>query len=1143
MRRWMFVLLCLVGALETATVTSTAYADNYTNLVFLQTFDGVTAPALPADWTTSVTGVGSAWVTRTASSDSAPNAAYVPDPAQVGTSELVSSSIALPLGQAQLAFRNSYSLEYEISQPTVGYDGGVLEISVGGGAFTDILTAGGSFVSGGYNATISPSYSNPLAGRQAWSGNSGGFVTTLVNLPPAASGQNIQLRWRCATDNSNGNSITNGWYVDTVALTNVVPQTTPLLPPQINRTVNELTTLTVTNAATNANLLTQPLTYALINPPAGATIATNGIITWTPSQNQSPSTNTIKTVVTDSSSPPVAASNSFTVVVREINVAPTLTTIPDQTVNELALLTVTYTATNENIHSTILGYGLVNPPAGAIIGANGVLTWTPSQNQSPSTNTITTVVTNSNPYDLVNPRLTATNTFTVVVREVNVAPVLPVIASQTVNELTLLVITNTATNANIHSTITGYASVEAPVGAAISANGIFRWTPGQDQSPSTNTVTTIVTNSNPYDLASPLLTATNRFTVAVREVNVAPALPVIPPRTVGELSLLTVTNTATNANMHSTIAGYTLLNPPSGATITENGIITWTPSPNQTPSTNTFRTIVTNSNPYDLVNPRLTATNSFTVFVPPTLTIDGSRRYQVIDGFGVNANSGNWTIDDLPPVLDALIDEAGMTLFLAEFVGNCNWETTNANPGPSLTNWTYFNGVYSGPEFQKLWDMMAYLNQRGITHGAMPKFTGPTALWMGGDWVEQGLEEDYAKMLASALIYARKNQNLQFTVVPPLNEPDIAQNTGVYLPGKATQYITLVNDLARLLDTNGMSDVRFSSPNLATIQTSWMATMMQDSYFMSKLAHFGLHSYVGNTPGPSGVEAFIQQSAYPHTPFWMSEFNVWCHSCLNGTGGDGSWTNAQAVASALLSHLADGASAALVYEAYDSIYNGYYAGTGQDVPGTWGFWGLFAVDDIYAAHKTYTPRKQFYTMAQITRFVPPGAQRIDVSGAGIPLTVLGFYNTNNGQFTLTGVNTNHSAVSLTCRLTSLPASGSLELYYTDSTNNLFDSGAVPINDHAFTATVPPDCVFTLATIVPPSVAGSLAATMGPDNVISLTLKGTAGSTCILESSADLGVSSNWQPIATNTLDSNGLWFFSYQITNGPQRSYRCRFGQ
>ena len=115
----------------------------------------------------------------------------------------------------------------------------------------------------------------------------------------------------------------------------------------------------------------------------------------------------------------------------------------------------------------------------------------------------------------------------------------------------------------------------------------------------------MVTNTNPYDLVNPHLTATNSFTVVVREVNVAPVLPVIPTQTVNELTLLTVTNTATNANIHSTIAGYALVNPPAGAAIDANGIITWTPSQNQSPGTNTITTVVTNANPYDLVNPQL----------------------------------------------------------------------------------------------------------------------------------------------------------------------------------------------------------------------------------------------------------------------------------------------------------------------------------------------------------------------------------------------------------------------------------------------------------------------------------------------------------------------------------------------------------
>jgi len=390
----------------------------------------------------------------------------------------------------------------------------------------------------------------------------------------------------------------------------------PVLPVIGAQAVNELTPLTVANTATESNIHST-LGYTLVNPPAGMTISANGVITWTPQQSQSPSTNLVTTIVTSSDlydpvNPQLAATNTFTVIVREVNVAPVLAAIGAQTVNELTLLTVANTATESNIHST-LSYALVNPPAGMTISASGVITWTPQQSQSPSTNLVTTVVTSSNPYDLLNPELAAANTFTVIVREVNVAPVLPAIGAQTVNELTLLTVANTATESNIHSTL-GYALVNPPAGMTISASGVITWTPQRSQSPSTNLVTTIVTSSNPYDLLNPHLSATNTFTVIVREVNLAPVLPAIGAQTVNELTLLTVTNTARESNIHSTLS-YALVNAPEGMTISANGVISWTPQQSQSPSTNLITTIVTSSNPYDLLNPHLDAANTFTVIV------------------------------------------------------------------------------------------------------------------------------------------------------------------------------------------------------------------------------------------------------------------------------------------------------------------------------------------------------------------------------------------------------------------------------------------------------------------------------------------------------------------------------------------------
>ena len=117
-------------------------------------------------------GSQSLWVTSSFSADSLPNAAFTACAATVGSNALVTANIALPAGApGTLSFRNSYNLEARTvaNDKTTGYDGGVLEIKIGAGSFTDILAAGGTFVSGGYNRTISSSLGNPLSGRRAWS--------------------------------------------------------------------------------------------------------------------------------------------------------------------------------------------------------------------------------------------------------------------------------------------------------------------------------------------------------------------------------------------------------------------------------------------------------------------------------------------------------------------------------------------------------------------------------------------------------------------------------------------------------------------------------------------------------------------------------------------------------------------------------------------------------------------------------------------------------------------------------------------------------------------------------------------------------------------------------------------------------------
>ena len=298
---------------------------------------------------------------------------------------------------------------------------------------------------------------------------------------------------------------------DATVFTLQVVNVRPTLLANAGQVVKELTLLQVTNVATDPDVPPQKLSFSLVSPLAGMHIdASSGIFTWTPDQTQSPATNTITVVVTDNGSPPLSATNSFQVVVQEVNVAPSLPAIVSpRTVDELALLTVTNTATNFNIHSSIIGYGLVNPPLGATISANGIITWTPSKAQSPHTNTLTTVVTNANPYDALNPRLTATNSFTVIIY----APTLAPISNQIANAGQTVTLTASATDNDSSRTLT-YDLVSAPAGATITpSTGQFTWRPPAASAGSSNYVQVRVTANH-----SPPLTDVQGFGIIVNPI-------------------------------------------------------------------------------------------------------------------------------------------------------------------------------------------------------------------------------------------------------------------------------------------------------------------------------------------------------------------------------------------------------------------------------------------------------------------------------------------------------------------------------------------------------------------------------------------------------------------------------------------------
>ena len=166
---------------------------------------------LPTGWISGTSGGAQGFFIVSDNVSTGAHSIHADDGASAGESDLISPTFEI--GEtATLTFDHFYSLE-------TNYDGAILEISINGGAFEDIVAAGGAFVSGGYSGALGPTDShNPIQEQcgtcMAWTGGNAGFTTVKVNLPHLAANTPVQLRWRVGSDQNYGTPFFYGYYLD-----------------------------------------------------------------------------------------------------------------------------------------------------------------------------------------------------------------------------------------------------------------------------------------------------------------------------------------------------------------------------------------------------------------------------------------------------------------------------------------------------------------------------------------------------------------------------------------------------------------------------------------------------------------------------------------------------------------------------------------------------------------------------------------------------------------------------------------------------------------------------------------------------------------------------------------------------------------
>ncbi|HEV2437509.1 MAG TPA: family 16 glycosylhydrolase [Verrucomicrobiae bacterium] len=267
------------------------------------------------------------------------------------------------VNRVRIYWENSYATSYQIQVSSNAVDWTpIYSTTTGTGGVQDLTGLSGT----GRYVRMYGTVRKTIYGYSLYEFEVYGNITVPTGLSATAGNQQVSLSWNVvpgATSYNVKSSTTNGGpyltiaspattgytntglvngttYYYVVSQVNPVAEssnsiqvsampTTPANHPPVLAAIADQTILAgrmllVTNSATDADVPQQTLTFNLLTAPTNAAINTNsGVFSWRPTIAQSPSTQTIAVVVSDSGTPSLSATQSFTATVTQ-PVAPAL---------------------------------------------------------------------------------------------------------------------------------------------------------------------------------------------------------------------------------------------------------------------------------------------------------------------------------------------------------------------------------------------------------------------------------------------------------------------------------------------------------------------------------------------------------------------------------------------------------------------------------------------------------------------------------------------------------------------------------------------------------------------------------------------------------------------------------------------------
>ena len=444
------------------------------------------------------------------------------------------------------------------------------------------------------------------------------------------------------------------------------------------------------------------------------------------------------------------------------------------------------------------------------------------------------------------------------------------------------------------------------------------------------------------------------------------------------------------------------------------------------------------------------------------VTVDARTVFQRVDGFGASErvfddphvfNNFNpataralttLTTNQQNDVLDRLYVDLQLTRVRPanpETQAGVGIEPQNDNADPNVINTNGFNFAWKNLDAHTDYIMRA--RQRGVNTWFLSPLNRET--WMGTTTTNDAAE--YAEwLLAQALRCQSLGVPLPYLSVA--NEPSYSRNTlsGAFI----RDVIKILGPKLRAANLNTLfvipDDVRSSDAAAKT------RTIMADPLARPYAGALATHLYDESLTNVTTMRVLAEQYGLP---LWMTEFSL----ALAGAVGLGNG-------------------------AFD------YAGLMHELLGTynvsavdyqWGFFGQWENGSqlVILNHSTsgaqsytgYTLPKEYYVTGQYSKFVRPGACRVQSISSDTTIKVTAYVDWPT--LTIVAFNSNTSGnPAVPFNLTGLPAISAVNPIRTSATENWASLTAIAVTNSAFTATLPHQSVTTFTATLPPLRLGA-----------------------------------------------------------------------